>query len=116
MASRITALRLDDSRRKLTVSLVEGLPDADRYTFALTDLLRTAGGDKVVSSMTVKLLAGDVDCSGVVTRADMLAVRQVAGQPLNSGNAHLDVDDSGVVTTADMMAVRSRLGRSLPEP
>ena len=60
------------------------------------------------------MLAADVDGSGKVTSADVLAVRAAAGKAAADGGARYDVDGSGMVTGADMRAVQARIGNALP--
>ena len=59
-------------------------------------------------------LAGDVDGSGAVTAADVLAARGSAGATMSSVRVRFDVDGSGTLTASDMMAVRRLLGHTLP--
>ena len=115
MSSRVTDLRLSSDGKKIVVSFADGLPDADRYTISLTDVLRTGEGQIIGGerALTIVILAGDVDGSGEVTAADVAAVRQAVGQEADESNAGLDVDGSGVITGADMRAVRSRMGRGV---
>lgn len=118
LTSSVVGLALDATRHKLTITFASALPDADTYVIALTDVLRSESGAKVGEgvSLTVSALAGDVNGSGEVTAADLLAVRQAAGRPWDSVAAACDVDNSGKVTGADLLAVRSRIGSKLVVP
>ena len=116
VSSLIASLSLDASGTRLTVTLASALPDAQWYTLATTDALRDTDGLMLAggASLTVGALAGDVDGSGFVAVADLLAVRATVGLPLTAATARADVDASGSVTGADLLAVRARLGRALP--
>jgi len=116
LSGLIESLTLDGAGTTLTVTLAAPLPDAERCTVTVTDALRSAGGQAVSgdADVAIGVLAGDVDASGQVTSADVLAVRAAVGQALSGATAACDVDLSGTITGADMAAVRARLGRSLP--
>ena len=112
----ITSQTLDAAGTHLTVTLSSPLPDGQRYTLTLGGAIRDTDGLPVAGAMTrtVGVLAGDVDGSGAVTVADLLAVRAAAGLPLTATAARCDIDASGVITGADLLAVRGRLGHALP--
>jgi hypothetical protein len=107
---------LDAGGTVLTVSLLAAAPDADVYTVTVTHLLRDLDGGSVTgdADVSIRCLAGDVDGSGRVTEADVVAVRNGAGATVGAGNAMLDVTCSGGITSADMLGVRSRVGAALP--
>ena len=66
------------------------------------------------TDLLLGVLAGDVDSSGTVTLADVLAVRDHTGQALADDTLAFDVDASGSITGSDMNVARNRLGRTLP--
>jgi hypothetical protein len=115
ITSSVTDLALDTTRRRLTITFANALPDGDTYVIALTHVLRSESGAQVGEgvALTVSALAGDANASGEVTAADALAVRQAAGRLWDNVAAACDVDNSGRVTGADMLAVRSRIGHKL---
>ncbi|MBN2582156.1 MAG: Ig-like domain-containing protein, partial [Planctomycetes bacterium] len=116
VSDHIQSLTLESGGTVLTVAL-SSLPDADTYTVTVTDVLRSAATGASVSGdadVSLRMLGGDVDGSGAVTAADLLAVRTAAGQAVTGTTAASDVDESGVVTMTDVMRARSRLGQSLP--
>ena len=101
---------------QMTISLSAPLPDGDRYVLTIANSVSDSAGralsgsrDRLLSSLT-----GDVNGSGAVTFADLLAVRNRIGQSLSAGNASCDVNDSGVITAGDMLAVRALQGHGLP--
>ncbi|MBN2582734.1 MAG: hypothetical protein JXL80_06665 [Planctomycetes bacterium] len=117
LSSLIQSLTLDASGHAITVNLSAPLPDGDVFTLSLADVLRTPAGKPLPDSgaVAVTVLAGDVDGSGEVTAADMLAIRARAGSPLTAATCGFDVDDSGGITAEDMRAVRTRIGRKVPD-
>jgi len=115
-SSRISGHWLNAARTVLTVQLSSDLPDGDIYTVSLASQVRNLAEQRAsgVTSLELKVLAGDVDGSGRVTAADMRAVRMQAGRPVDATTARFDVDRSGAISTADMLAVRNRVGAALP--
>jgi len=116
VSNLIDSLTLDPTNTVLTVGLSSALPDADTYTVGVTDMVHAADGPAVAedADVTLHVLAGDVDASGTVTPADLLAARSVAGQAVVAGAARFDVNASGGITGSDLLAVRARLGNALP--
>jgi len=114
----IQSLSLDPTRRELSIALSAALPDADTYLVTLLPVVKDTGGVPFTGNVALEVsaLVGDVDGSGQVAPADMLAVRQAAGQTPSGIAARLDVNQSGGITGCDILAVRSRLGRSVPPP
>jgi hypothetical protein len=113
---RIAAMSLDGTQRQLTVTFSPPLPDADAYTITVGGPLRTTLGLGITgkSDILIRTLAGDVDGSGTVTAADLVAVRSVAGEALTGDVARFDLDGSGAITATDMRSVRDLLGNALP--
>lgn len=110
----VAEVSLDATGRRLMVRLSSSPPDADEYTLSLTSELKMPSGQHFGGECDVRvcLLEGDVDGSGEVTAADIMAVRRAVAD--GSEYPWLDVDRSGAVTAADMRAVRMRLGRRIP--
>jgi hypothetical protein len=112
----IAGMTLDSTQTLLTVTLAAPLPDADAYTITAGGPLRTTAGLGITgdTDIVIRTLAGDIDGSGTVTAADLLAVRTAAGAPLAPPVARCDLDGSGAVTADDMRLLRPLLGHSLP--
>lgn len=112
----VQSLALEDGGATIVVTLSTTLPDADRYTVTVTDAVKTTGGASLQGDTSLELgvLAGDVNASGTVTQADIVATRDQAGNALGEVTAAYDVDASGAITASDMAAVRDRLGHALP--
>jgi Dockerin type I domain/Protein of unknown function (DUF1565) len=106
----VQSLTLEDAGATIVITLSATLPDADRYT------VKTTGGAALEGDTDLELgvLAGDVNASGTVSQADIVATRNQTGNTLNDTTAACDVDASGTITGADMAAVRDRLGHALP--
>lgn len=116
LSALVTSATLDASGRVITIGLSTAPPDGDTYTVTVTDAVRTTGGTPLEgdTALVVTGRVGDVDASGEVTPADIVAVRNAAGQAVSAATAHYDVDRSGSITTADMQVVRKSMGSQLP--
>jgi subtilisin family serine protease len=112
----VGSVTLASGNTEMIVQFSVPLPDGDRYTLMLSDSLRFTDGGAVLDGGVRHLatLAGDVDGSGRVTVADLLAVRRLAGQSPSGDRARADVTASGVISGDDLLAVRRSMGRSLP--
>ncbi|MBN2583910.1 MAG: hypothetical protein JXL80_12655 [Planctomycetes bacterium] len=112
----IASMTLDGSQRLLTVTFSPALPDVDTYTITATSTLRTTGGLGLEgdTNIVLKALAGDLDGSGEVSAADLLAARAASGETLTTANARYDADGSGTITSADLRAMRPTVGHALP--
>lgn len=115
-AALVDTLEVSPDGMTLTVSLSAPLPDADAYTIGLTAALQSTEGETLVGDvdMTLAALAGDVDASGTVAEADVVALRAQGGQSATPTACRYDLDGSGDVTGADQMLVRARIGNHLP--
>jgi len=115
-AGRIASVTPAPDSLSLEIVFTSALPDADRYTATVTDVLKDPDGDPMNDGMSRRFsaLVGDVDGSGKVSAADVVAVRDRAGSPVDGATGRYDVDTSGAVTGGDMATVRARLGRALP--
>jgi len=107
---------LDITQTVMIVAFDGPLTDRDVYTLTVAGSVQGADGQPVTGDLdiTLRTLAGDVDGSGAVTAADILAARAAAGQPLGPGTCRWDVTTSGAVTGDDLLAIRRRLGNALP--
>ena len=101
-------LGLSAGNMVLTIALPSALADADTYTVTVTGPVKGDGGVAAIGdlALTIKTLVGDVDGSGAVTAADILAARAAAG-PVNAANARFDLNGSGAVTGDDLLAIRA---------
>ena len=115
VSSRIGSVGLIDERTIL-ITMAEALPDAERLTFTIGEGLRGVGGVTLSGggALQIGVLAGDVDGSGVVDAADVMAVRGQVGRPVSAATARYDVDGSGSISGSDMQRIRSLVGNRLP--
>jgi parallel beta helix pectate lyase-like protein/Big-like domain-containing protein/dockerin type I repeat protein len=115
-AGKISSVTLVDDNKVLSVVLSEALSDADRYTVTVASAIRADDGSELSGSKSrpLAVLAGDVNGSGTVTAADVVAIRDRAGQAVAGETARYDVNGSGGITGDDMQAVRLRLENQLP--
>ena len=115
-AGRIASVTPAPDSLSIDIVFTSALPDGDRYTVTVTDVLKDPDGEPMNDGMSRRFsaLVGDVDGSGKVSAADVVAVRDRAGSPVDAATGRYDVDTSGAVTGGDMATVRARLGRALP--
>lgn len=85
-----------------------GIPDNQRVTVSLTGV-----NGLVPATATMGFLVGDVTGSGLVSAADIAAVKARSGL-VNISNARFDVAASGVINAASATAARARSGLRLP--
>ena len=116
MSSLIQPLTLDPTGCIMTITLSSPLPNADTYTVTVAPTVKNTQGNAYEgdTSLVLSALAGDVNASGLVTGADMLAVRPLEGQAPTSQTARFDVDRSGAIAAGDILAVRAGAGHGLP--
>jgi hypothetical protein len=116
VSSLIDDLSLDASRTVLTITLSAAPQNADTYTLTISDEVAGTGGNAVSGDLDIQVsaLTGDVDGSGGVTAADLLAIRAAAGETVIAIPLPEDLDGSGMVTGADMLVARRFLGTHLP--
>lgn len=116
-SSLIQSMTLDGTGKILTVELSSPAPDGDVYAITVADSVRSQTGlaPNGPRGLVLDVLAGDVDGSGAVTAADLLAARAAVGQPVDATTAACDLDGSGDITGTDLLAVRARFGAALPQ-
>ena len=86
------------------------IADSTRLVVTLTGV----NGTPAVFSASLGLLVGDVTASGLVTAADISAIKSRDGQPLGPLNFQFDVNLSGDISAADVTAAKARAGQTLP--
>jgi hypothetical protein len=112
----VSNVTLSGDAREIIIRLSQKLPDADRYTVTLSSSIRDTSGRSLSGTLSLEVaaLAGDVNGSGEVSVADLLAVRNLVGQPVVGAAVWCDADASGQITGSDMLLVRAALGHRLP--
>ena len=112
-------LLYDGTAHVARLDLATPLPDADRVMLSINrsiasratgQTLGDAGGEFFFAT-----LAGDVDHSGVVTMADVTAIRDAVNTSA-ADHPDMDVNCNGLINVADMVTALRRLDNSLPEP
>jgi len=114
-SSQVQSVTLEGDRT-LIITLSAALPDADWYTVTVNTDLHFQNGTPVSGDLDIRIgaLSGDIDGSGAVTAADVVALRGLAGQSLDATNAQADVDGSGAIVGTDLLLTRRRVGTQLP--
>ena len=80
--------------------------DGQKITVTLTDVTSSGGDVLDPVSVTMYVLAGDVDASKTVDNTDVTLVRAQLGQPVTASNFRDDVNVSGAITGADVRAIK----------
>ena len=80
--------------------------DGQKITVTLTDVTSSGGDVLDPVSVTMYVLAGDVDASKTVDNTDVNLVRAQLGQPVTASNFRDDVNVSGTITGADVRAIK----------
>jgi hypothetical protein len=87
-----------------------GIPDNRRATVTLLNV----NGTGLNFAASVGFLVGDEDNTRSVSDADILLVKEQAGQVIAEANAKRDVNLSGAVTSADILSAKGRSGFAIP--
>ena len=83
-------------------------PHDHRLRFALTGVNGSA-----MLEFSVGFLVGDVSSSGIVTAADLSAIKARVGQPVVPANIRFDLNGDGVIDAVDLSIAKSRAGLRL---
>lgn len=89
--------------------VISSIPNSTRSTITLTGI--DGAGTATVS---MGFLNGDVDADGVVTQADVSAIKAQSARAANPGSAKLDLNTSGVINAVDIAIAKANLGFQLP--
>ena len=93
-----------------------GVTNAQTITVGLTNVTDSVGGFSPSISVSMGILIGDVNSSGLVDSGDVFLVRQQTGQSTNASNFREDVNASGLIDSGDVFTTRQQTGISLPAP
>lgn len=85
-----------------------GIPDNQRVTVSLTGV-----NGIVPAALTMGFLVGDVNGSGLVSAADIAALKARSGL-VDINNARFDLATTGIINAASATAARTRSGLRLP--
>ena len=108
----VTGETLINNGATLAIEL-SGSTDA---TCCTIDVGACVGGLMGDADCTVRVLAGDVNGSGLVDNSDMIGVRMRYGQGPSEANCQYDVDCTGAIGNSDLIAVRARRGNQVACP
>jgi hypothetical protein len=97
----------------MTVNLGH-VADVQKITVTLSDVTSDSGSVLADTSVSMNVLAGDVDASKTVDQTDMTQVRAQVGNPVTSSNFRDDVRADGTINQADVKEVRADQGHNLP--
>ncbi len=91
--------------------ILPNIADNQRVSITLSGI-NGNGGSSVTQE--VGFLVGDINGSGTVTAADIMALKARASATLNQGNFRFDLNLSGKIDGADVSAAKARSATKLP--
>lgn len=86
-----------------------GIPDNQRVTISLAGV-----NGNVSASLSMGFLVGDVNDSGIVSAADIAAVKANSGRGVDTNRARFDLTTSGTIDSVSASAAKTRSGWRLP--
>jgi subtilisin family serine protease len=101
------------SGNTMTVNLTR-VTDVQKITVTLTNVMSASGQTIPSVSVSMNVLAGDVDASKTVDQTDQNLTRGQVGMPITTSNYREDVHTDGAINSKDVREVREDLGHSLP--
>ncbi len=92
------------------------LPGGRRYTLAASVTIRDLNGVGITSlgTITLGMLAGDVNGDGQVDLDDLSAARVLTATVVSDSCLHADVNGDGRINVGDLMSIHANLGATLP--
>jgi hypothetical protein len=91
-----------------------GVRNAQVITVRLSNVTDSASNFSGAVSISMGVLVGDVNGSGLVDSGDVFVVSQQTGQSVGPTNFRDDVNGSGVIDSGDVFLTRQHTGTSLP--
>jgi uncharacterized repeat protein (TIGR03803 family) len=91
---------------------VTGVANTQRITLTLAGV--NDGTSRADFPVSMGVLLGDVNASGLVDSGDVFLVRQHTSQTANASNFREDVNASGLIDSGDVFLTRKQTGTSLP--
>ena len=101
------------SGNTMTVDLSR-IADVQKITVTLTNVTSSTGDVLGNVSVSMNVLAGDVDASKTVDSTDLTLTRGQLGQTVTASNFRDDVKVDGIITGKDVNAVKNARGNHLP--
>ncbi len=103
------------SGQTMTVNL-SGVVNAQLLTVNLSGVTDQFAQILPDTTVTVRLLAGDVNGNGAVNATDVAQTKAQAGQPVTGANFRADVNANGSINATDVAVVKSQAGTSVLAP
>jgi hypothetical protein len=91
-----------------------GITNAQTISVSLTNVSDSAGNFSSAVSAPMGVLIGDVNANGVVSNADVAAVKAQVAAPVTSSNFRNDLNANGVISNTDVSAAKAQVGTQLP--
>lgn len=93
---------------------LSGVTTPQRLMVSLANVSDNAGEFSASVSVTIGVLVGDVNASGVVTTGDTNLCKGQALQPVTASNFRDDINASGAITTGDVNLIKQHALDQLP--
>jgi photosystem II stability/assembly factor-like uncharacterized protein len=97
----------------MTVPL-SGVSDVQKISVELTGVKDSFSNVLPDTTISAKILIGDVNSDKAVNKTDVTITRGQVGMPVNSSNFREDVKVSGTINSTDAKAVQNAVGHALP--
>jgi hypothetical protein len=101
------------SGNTMTVNL-NHVSDVQKITVTLTNVMSVSGQTIPSVSVSMNVLAGDVDASKTVDQNDQRITNGQVGMPITTSNYREDVRTDGTINSKDVRQVKENLGHNLP--
>ena len=101
------------SSNTMTVNLT-GVADVQKITVTLSGVTDNTGGVLPDTSVSMNVLAGDINGNKIVNASDIGQTKAQSGAPVTAANFRQDVTPNGSINASDIGLVKSRSGQSVP--
>ena len=101
------------SGQTMTVN-VSGVANAQSLTVKLSGVKDQFAQVLPDTTVTVRLLAGDVNGNGAVNATDVSQAKSQVGQTVGSANFKSDVNSSGSINATDVSLIKANVGTGAP--
>jgi hypothetical protein len=110
----VASSNIDSSDTHNYIVNLTGVTNAQTITVSLTNVNDSAGDSSAGISISMGMLLGDVNASGMVDGNDVSAVQSHTRQSVNSTNFRYDVNASGLIDGNDVSITQGQTRTSLP--
>ena len=101
------------SGQTMTVN-VSGVANAQLLTVKLSGVKDQFAQVLPDTTVTVRMLAGDVNGNGAVNATDVSQAKSQVGQTVGSANFKSDVNSSGSINATDVSLIKANVGTGAP--